>query len=126
MVERLRLYAIYKQALCGDAGPSPSLSSGVIEVTKHQNWALWRGTSSVEARRQYVAQVDEILGTRWRGDRSSPSPQPFSSVGGVGAADAELDRSSNEPEVESLRRQIAQLQARVLALDRHERCVLPV
>jgi acyl-CoA-binding protein len=121
MSERLQFYSLYKQALHGDAGPVPSLSSGVIEVTKHQNWASRRGMSAADARAQYVAQVDTILGPRWKNDRER-ARSPNVSVSSEGSRERDLDGMGDGQanEAESLRRQILALQTRLRTLNRHE------
>jgi acyl-CoA-binding protein len=59
--ELLRLYGLYKQALDGDAtGSRP----GILDPkgrAKFDAWSALRGTSAAEARRRYVALVDELV-----------------------------------------------------------------
>ena len=92
--------SLYKQALCGDAGPTPSLSRGVIEATKHQIWAAHRGKTSAAARTEYVKVVDEILGTRWHESELSTGPDNTSQSSLTGMADrdwvSEIDGEKSE------------------------------
>lgn len=56
----LNLYALYKQATAGDvSGKRPGRFSAV-DRAKYDAWAKEKGTESDEAKRRYVALVEEL------------------------------------------------------------------
>ncbi|HEU4385224.1 MAG TPA: acyl-CoA-binding protein [Anaeromyxobacteraceae bacterium] len=61
--ELLQLYSLYKQATEGDArGSRP----GILDLVGRAKWDAWaarKGMPPDEARRQYVALVDELVRT---------------------------------------------------------------
>ena len=66
MQKRLKLYALYKQALEGDAPEAAPSWAQIIELAKHAAWSAVRGLPADTARLRYVDAVDEISGGTWR------------------------------------------------------------
>jgi diazepam-binding inhibitor (GABA receptor modulator, acyl-CoA-binding protein) len=57
----LRLYALYKQAICGDVhGCEPGFFD-FIGTAKKEAWASFKGMPQDEARRQYISLVRQLL-----------------------------------------------------------------
>lgn len=56
----LQLYALYKQATEGDARGSRPGMLDLVGRAKWDAWAARKGTPSDEAKRRYVALVDEL------------------------------------------------------------------
>jgi acyl-CoA-binding protein len=61
MTQRLVLYALYKQAIDGDAPETAERWAQIIELAKHAVWSRYRGMSADEARKKWAL---------------SPRPQP--------------------------------------------------
>ncbi|HZY04001.1 MAG TPA: acyl-CoA-binding protein [Anaeromyxobacteraceae bacterium] len=59
----LELYSLYKQATEGDARGSRPGMLDLVGRAKWDAWAARRGTPPDEARRMYVALVDELVRT---------------------------------------------------------------
>jgi acyl-CoA-binding protein len=59
----LQLYSLYKQATEGDARGSRPGMLDLVSRAKWDAWAARRGTPPDEARRMYVALVDELVRT---------------------------------------------------------------
>ncbi len=58
----LSLYALYKQATEGDvSGKRPGMLD-MVGRAKYDAWAKLRGTSSDEAKQQYIDKVAELVG----------------------------------------------------------------
>ena len=118
MKERLQLYALYKQALCGDAGDASYKWHSVIEQAKHQAWSARRGMSEVDAKEQYIEAVSSVLGTAWRGEPSkSRSATPSLSLSPSPSFAEVKEVASDEA---ALRRQIAKLQMQLASTLRRE------
>ena len=58
----LQLYALYKQATDGDAGPDRPGGFDFKAIAKHDAWTGLRGLSKDAARQQYVELVSELAG----------------------------------------------------------------
>lgn len=57
----LKLYALYKQGSEGDAnGPQPGFFD-FIGTAKHEAWSQLHGTTKDEAKRRYIAMVEQLL-----------------------------------------------------------------
>jgi len=52
MTQRLVLYALYKQAIDGDAPETAPPWAQIIELAKHAVWSRYRGMSADEARQK--------------------------------------------------------------------------
>jgi len=52
MVQRLVLYALYKQAITGDAPDAAASWAHIIELAKHAAWSRYRGMTPDEARKR--------------------------------------------------------------------------
>ncbi len=59
--ELLQLYALFKQASLGDATGKRPGALNMVARAKFDAWAAMKGTSSEEARGQYVHLVDRLL-----------------------------------------------------------------
>ena len=58
---KLRMYALYKQATEGDvSGKRPGFTNPVGRA-KYDAWAALQGSTSEDARAQYIALVDELV-----------------------------------------------------------------
>ena len=61
--QKLRVYGLFKQATVGDVNtPQPSMMS--LDFAGKAKWAAWnavKGTAQDEAKRQYIALVDELV-----------------------------------------------------------------
>jgi acyl-CoA-binding protein len=58
----LKLYALYKQATAGDvAGQRPG-GFDLVGGAKYDAWAELKGTGSDDAKRQYIALVNQLEG----------------------------------------------------------------
>jgi len=58
--DMLRLYALFKQAMVGDAsGPAPDPADFVAEA-KREAWDALRGTPKEQAMRDYIALVEKL------------------------------------------------------------------
>lgn len=56
----LKLYALYKQATDGDAnGPKPGFFD-FVDTAKYEAWSRLRGMPGDEARRKYIALVQQL------------------------------------------------------------------
>lgn len=61
-LQKLALYALFKQATVGDvSGKRPGLTDFVGRA-KYDAWANHQGMSATDAEQAYVAQVEKILG----------------------------------------------------------------
>ena len=60
--ELLQLYALFKQAQKGDASGKRPGALNMVARAKFDAWSALNGTSRDDARSQYVALVDRLLG----------------------------------------------------------------
>lgn len=58
---KLELYALYKQATEGDVSGSRPGFTDFVGRAKYDAWARLSGTSADEAKRTYVAKVNELV-----------------------------------------------------------------
>ncbi len=59
---KLRLYALYKQATEGDVSAKRPGMTNPVGRAKHDAWASVAGTSSDDAKQQYVELVADLQG----------------------------------------------------------------
>lgn len=59
---KLRMYALYKQAVEGDVGGTRPGPMRMVERAKYDAWSSVRGMSSEDAKREYADVVRRLLG----------------------------------------------------------------
>jgi acyl-CoA-binding protein len=59
----LKIYSLYKQATEGDAGADgPSNPFDFVGRAKHDAWTALKGTTADDAKRQYIALINQLKG----------------------------------------------------------------
>ena len=63
--EKLVMYGLFKQSTTGTNNtPKPSMMSGMVKRAKWNSWNKYKGLSKVEAKKQYVHQI-QLLDPSW-------------------------------------------------------------
>lgn len=100
--EQLILYALYKQALFGDAPPSfrPTPSGGLDEHAKYSSWLHLKGMERAEAMERYSIAAEDIEQRRARGvvEEADDLLQGFShAVSRPAVDDGGVDAQAKDP-----------------------------